>query len=161
MLRASARYIATLAVGIMIGHGVSSAFAGHPRDEARKADATEPTIRVAAATETTVAATEVATTETGEVEFVDGKPVFTETYLSNTENIELGRELWFEQCTHCHGFKAYPGKAPKLKPHKYTPEFVYKRVAKGFKKMPAWEEVYEVEELLAIVSYVKSKGFSP
>lgn len=88
-------------------------------------------------------------------------PEFTETYLSDPANFEKGKELWYDQCTHCHGFKAYPGKAPKLKPVRYTPEFVYKRVSKGFKKMPAWEEIYEVEEIMAIVAYVKSKKFSP
>ena len=88
-------------------------------------------------------------------------PEFTEAYLNDPANFEQGKELWFEQCTHCHGFKAYPGKAPKLKPARYTPEFVYKRVSKGFKKMPAWEEVYEVEEIMALVAYVKNKSFSP
>ena len=90
------------------------------------------------------------------------KPVgFTEEYLNDPEVFEAGKELWFEQCTHCHGYKAYPGKAPKLKPAKYTPEFVYKRVTKGFKKMPGWEDVYEDEELRAVVAYVKHRKFSP
>lgn len=92
----------------------------------------------------------------------DDVPVeFTEAYLNDPANFEQGKEIWFEQCTHCHGFKAYPGKAPKLKPKRYTPAFVYKRVTKGFKKMPAWEEVYEKDELMAVVAYVKSKKFSP
>lgn len=86
---------------------------------------------------------------------------FSEDFLANAENVEAGREIWFEQCTHCHGYKAYPGKAPKLKPAKYTPEFVFKRVYKGFKKMPAWHEVYSVDEIRQIVAYVKASGFSP
>ncbi|MBL4893194.1 MAG: cytochrome c [Rhizobiaceae bacterium] len=92
----------------------------------------------------------------------DDAPVeFTEAYLNDPANFEQGKEIWFEQCTHCHGFKAYPGKAPKLKPKRYTPAFVYRRVTKGFKKMPAWEEVYEKEELMAVVAYVKHRKFSP
>ncbi len=87
--------------------------------------------------------------------------VFTEEYLNDPEVFKQGKEIWFEQCVHCHGYNAYPGKAPKLKPKRYKPEFVYKRVAKGFKKMPAWEDVYEKEELMAVVAYVKSKNFSP
>lgn len=88
-------------------------------------------------------------------------PDFTEAYLSDPTRLALGKELWFGQCTHCHGFKAYPGKAPKLQPAKYTPEFVFKRVTKGFKKMPGWEDVFNLDERMAIVAYVKSKNFSP
>ena len=86
---------------------------------------------------------------------------FSKEFLASTENYEAGKEIWFAQCTHCHGFKAYPGKAPKLKPAKYTPEFVFKRIYKGFKKMPAWNDVYSVDEVRQIVAYVKSPGFSP
>ena len=60
-----------------------------------------------------------------------------------------------------NGFKAYPGKSPKLKPAKYKPTFVFKRVYKGFKKMPAWKDTYSVDEIRQIVAYVKSPGFSP
>ena len=88
-------------------------------------------------------------------------PDFSDAYMSDLTHVALGKELWFGQCTHCHGFKAYPGKAPKLKPGKYTAEFVYKRVTKGFKKMPGWEEVFSQAERMAIVAYVKSKSFSP
>jgi mono/diheme cytochrome c family protein len=92
----------------------------------------------------------------------DEAPVeFTAAYLNDPAVFEQGKEIWFKQCTHCHGFKAYPGKAPKLKPKRYTPEFVYKRVSKGFKKMPAWESVYKKEELMAVVAYVKNRKFSP
>jgi len=86
---------------------------------------------------------------------------FTPEYLANPENVALGKEIWFEQCTHCHGYKAYPGKAPKLKPARYKPDFVYKRVTKGFRKMPAWDEVYDEAERMAIVSYVMNKDFTP
>lgn len=91
----------------------------------------------------------------------EGPPVFTDEFLNEPMNVEAGREIWFAQCTHCHGYKAYPGKAPKLKPARYTPDFVYKRVFKGFKKMPGWGEVYSREELMKVVSYVKSQSFSP
>ncbi|MDK3074476.1 c-type cytochrome [Sedimentitalea sp. JM2-8] len=86
---------------------------------------------------------------------------FEEAFLTDPSNFEAGKEIWFEQCTHCHGYKAYPGKAPKLKPAKYKPEFVFKRVYKGFKKMPAWKDTYTVDEIRQVVAYVKDPGFSP
>ncbi len=86
---------------------------------------------------------------------------FTEEFLAAEENINAGHEIWSEQCRHCHGAKAYPGKAPKLRPHKYKPEFVYRRVTDGFRKMPPWVDVYTDEERMQIVAYVLSKKFSP
>ena len=86
---------------------------------------------------------------------------FTEAYLADPANIGSGEALWAEQCRHCHGNNAYPGKAPKLKPRRYKPKFVYDRVTDGFRKMPAWKEIYNREERMAIVAYVLSKKFSP
>lgn len=84
----------------------------------------------------------------------------TEAFLSDPGNIAQGKEIWAEQCKFCHGKTAYPGKAPKLKPYKYTPEFVYKRVTKGFRGMPAWGEVYDDHERMSVTAYVMSKGFT-
>lgn len=86
---------------------------------------------------------------------------FSEEYLADRANFEAGKKLWFGQCTLCHGFKAYPGKAPKLKPAGYKPTFVFKRIYKGFKKMPAWNEVYTIEETRQLVAYIKGQGFAP
>ncbi len=86
---------------------------------------------------------------------------FTEDYLHAAENIAGGETIWKDQCQHCHGAKAYPGKAPKLRPARYKPEFVYRRVADGFRKMPAWKDVYTEEEMMQIVSYILSDQFSP
>ena len=86
---------------------------------------------------------------------------FTEEYLSSDENIAAGKAVWEEQCRHCHGRKAYPGKAPKLQPRRYKPDFVYRRVTDGFRKMPPWKEVYTDEERMQVVAYVLSKQFSP
>ena len=86
---------------------------------------------------------------------------FTNEIMNNADLFKSGKEIWFDQCTHCHGYKAYPGKAPKLKPKRYKPQFVYKRIAKGFRKMPAWEEIYSQEEMQSIVVYVMDKKFSP
>lgn len=86
---------------------------------------------------------------------------FTEAYLSDKANIEAGHAIWQEQCQHCHGAKAYPGKAPKLRPARYKPDFVYRRVTDGFRKMPAWKEVYTDEERMQVTTYVLSKSFSP
>lgn len=88
------------------------------------------------------------------------QPEFTEAFLSDEANIAAGAELW-KQCRHCHGRNAYPGKAPKLKPRKYKPEFVYKRVTKGFRKMPGWKDVFSDEQRMQIVAYILSKKFSP
>ncbi len=86
---------------------------------------------------------------------------FTEEFLADAANIEAGGVIWGEQCTHCHGAKAYPGKAPKLKPVRYEPDFVYRRVTDGFRKMPGWADVYTDEERMQIVAYVLSDEFRP
>ena len=86
---------------------------------------------------------------------------FTEVYLGDTANITAGGEIWADQCRHCHGAQAYPGKAPKLKPRKYKPDFVYRRVTDGFRKMPPWKDVYTDEERMALTAYILSKQFSP
>ncbi len=87
-------------------------------------------------------------------------PQFTEDFLNDAEVLAMGQEIWADQCQFCHGKNAYPGKAPKLKPRKYTPEFVYKRVTKGFKGMPAWEDVYSDEERMSVAAWVMNKDFS-
>ena len=86
---------------------------------------------------------------------------FTEEVLNDPEAIQIGGEIWGDQCTHCHGAKAYPGKAPKLRPRRYQPDFVFHRVTAGFKGMPPWKDIYSLEERMAIVSYVMSRSFSP
>ena len=88
-------------------------------------------------------------------------PEFQQAYLDDSANIEAGKEIWQEQCRHCHGKSAYPGKAPKLKPRRYKPDFVYDRITNGFRKMPAWKDVYSEEERMTIVAYILSKSFSP
>lgn len=89
------------------------------------------------------------------------KVEFTEEYLHDQAAIELGATIWEDQCQHCHGAKAYPGKAPKLKPSKYKPDFVFYRVTKGFKGMPPWKDIYSVDERMAVVAYILSENFSP
>lgn len=86
---------------------------------------------------------------------------FTEDFLADQTNIAAGETIWVDQCRHCHGAKAYPGKAPKLRPARYDPEFVYRRVTDGFRKMPAWKDVYSDEERMQISAYVLSGKFSP
>jgi len=88
-------------------------------------------------------------------------PELTEDALASVDNIALGKEIWADQCAHCHGAKAYPGKAPKLKPKRYTPEFVFERVTYGFRKMPPWEEVYSEDERKAVTAWIMSERFSP
>jgi len=91
----------------------------------------------------------------------EAPPAFTEAFLADPANIGAGREIWQEQCRHCHGKSSYPGKAPKLKPKRYKPDFVFKRVTDGFRKMPPWKEVYSREERMSVVAYVLSREFAP
>lgn len=93
--------------------------------------------------------------------FDDPPPPLPKELLQDAKLIARGDEIWKEQCTHCHGSKAYPGKAPKLVPRRYTPEFVWDRVHNGFRGMPPWKEVYSEEEIIAIVAYVLSDDFWP
>lgn len=86
---------------------------------------------------------------------------FTDAYLNDAGNVTAGGQFWADQCRHCHGAKAYPGKAPKLKPAKYKPDFVYRRITDGFRKMPAWKEQYSDDERMQIVAYILSGQFSP
>lgn len=88
-------------------------------------------------------------------------PEFSTEYLALSEAIAGGGDLWAKQCRHCHGNSAYPGKAPKLTPATYTPDFVFDRLTNGFKKMPAWKTVFSLEQRKSIVAYVMSGEFSP
>lgn len=87
----------------------------------------------------------------------------TRQYLKDPAHIKTGEAVWKKQCRHCHGAKAYPGKAPKLKPSRYKnrPAFVWDRVTNGFRKMPAWKDKYTAEERMGLVAYILSKSFSP
>lgn len=92
---------------------------------------------------------------------VEQVPAFDKAYLSNVDNIKLGEKVWTNQCRHCHGNSAYPGKAPKLNPGTIDAELIFDRVTNGFRKMPAWKEVFSLEERKGVVAYVKSDNFSP
>jgi mono/diheme cytochrome c family protein len=84
----------------------------------------------------------------------------TEAYLNDPAHIELGKELFQQQRTKCHGKGAYPGKAPKLNAKKLSPEDIYLRVTYGYRRMPAWEELFTDDERMAITAYMKSRRFS-
>ena len=88
-------------------------------------------------------------------------PKFDAAYLKNATNIKVGQNVWANQCRHCHGSSAYPGKAPKLNPGSMDPEFIYERVTYGYKQMPGWKDVFSVEERKGVVAYIKSDSFSP
>lgn len=88
-------------------------------------------------------------------------PVFDKAYLSNKKYIAAGQDVWQNQCRHCHGNAAYPGKAPKLNPGQLAPDFIYERVTFGFGKMPAWKDVFSDAQRKAVVAYIKSDDFSP
>ena len=86
--------------------------------------------------------------------------VFTKEYLGDTKKIESGRRVWVSRCQFCHGKSAYPGKAPKLDPSRYTPEFVFDRVSSGYQGMPSWKHEFSEEERKSVVAYIMSKDFS-
>ena len=85
---------------------------------------------------------------------------FTKEFLGDSQNIQRGRAVWQARCQFCHGKTAYPGKAPKLDPSRYTPAFVYDRVANGFQGMPPWRHEFSVNDLKSVVAYVLSREFS-
>ena len=91
----------------------------------------------------------------------DPTPPLPTEVLKDEKVIATGGKLWAEQCAHCHGSKAYPGKAPKLQPRTYKPEFVWDRVHNGFRAMPPWKYTYKPEEVVALVAYVLSDDFFP
>jgi mono/diheme cytochrome c family protein len=91
----------------------------------------------------------------------DPPPPLPTELLKDEKRIAEGNALWKENCQHCHGYKAYPGKAPKLQPRRYKPDFVWDRIHNGFKDMPAWKERYTPEQVIALVAYVLSDEFWP
>jgi len=88
-------------------------------------------------------------------------PTFDQKFLKDPAVIQAGKAVWDAQCTHCHGARAYPGKAPKLNPGQMEPDFIYHRVTYGFGKMPAWKDVFSLKERMAVVAYIKSDDFWP
>jgi len=91
----------------------------------------------------------------------DPPPPLPADVLKDPKVIAVGEALWKDNCAHCHGSKAYPGKAAKLQPTKYKAEFVWDRVHNGFRSMPPWKELYKPEEVIALVAWVMSEEFWP
>jgi mono/diheme cytochrome c family protein len=81
--------------------------------------------------------------------------------LAEPDRVAAGKAVWEEQCTHCHGRNAYPGKAPKLDPGRYSPEFIYHRATYGFRGMPPFGEIYDEQQRIGVVAYILSPSFSP
>lgn len=88
-------------------------------------------------------------------------PKFDPAYMRNPANIKVGQTVWTTQCMHCHGAKAYPGKAPKLNPGTMDADYIFDRVTYGFKGMPPWKAVFSLEERKGVVAWIKSDGFAP
>lgn len=80
--------------------------------------------------------------------------------LDNPEYIAGGKEVFGKICKFCHGKSAYPGKAPKLNPSRYTPEFVFDRVTNGFRGMPSMKEQFTERERQSVTVFVMSREFS-
>jgi len=85
---------------------------------------------------------------------------FPKELLGNPEYIEIGKEVFGKICQYCHGKTVYPGKAPKLNPVRYTPEFVFGRVTNGFRAMPSFKETFSEKERQGVTVYVLSQEFS-
>lgn len=81
--------------------------------------------------------------------------------LKDPKLVALGETAWQQQCRHCHGASAYPGKAPKLSPGAMEPDFIYDRITYGFKGMPPWKAVFSEQQRIGLVAYIKSDRFSP
>jgi mono/diheme cytochrome c family protein len=116
---------------------------------------------LAAAVITASAQAPAQTTAPVSIEPRDPAPPLALDILKDAKRIADGGALWKENCAHCHGSKSYPGKAPKLQPHKYKPDFVWDRIHNGFKDMPAWKELYTPEQVIALVAWVMSDEFWP
>ncbi len=84
----------------------------------------------------------------------------TEEFMNDPDNIAVGKGIFEKHCSRCHGRKAYPGKAPKLKPQKYKPIFVYNRITNGFRGMPAWKRLYNKKQRKSLTAYIMSKNFT-
>jgi mono/diheme cytochrome c family protein len=95
------------------------------------------------------------------VDAAEAPPAFDQAFMTDPANIESGKQVWQQQCRHCHGSSAYPGKAPKLAPGRMDADFIYDRVTNGFRKMPPWKDVFSQEQRMAVAAYIKSKEFSP
>lgn len=87
-------------------------------------------------------------------------PPFPKELLDQPEQIALGVDVFQRTCKFCHGKSAYPGKAPKLNPSRYQPEFVYDRVTNGFRGMPPLKDMLSDKERQAVTVYIMSKEFS-
>ena len=85
---------------------------------------------------------------------------FTTEFLSDPTTVDQGRKVFQQRCVFCHGKTTYPGKAPKLTPARYTPDFVYDRVTNGFRAMPPFSGEFNEEQRRAVAAYVVSKEFS-
>ena len=88
-------------------------------------------------------------------------PAFTDSVMKDPASIQSGKQVWDGQCRHCHGASAYPGKAPKLKPSAYQADFVYDRVTNGFRKMPAWRDIFTEQQRIGVTVYIMSPEFAP
>ncbi len=101
----------------------------------------------------------------GSTLFLSGGPAlagvtFSEEFMNDPDNIAVGKQIFRKHCSRCHGRKAYPGKAPKLKPKKYKAKFVYNRITKGFRGMPPWKKLYDEKQRKSLTAYIMSKSFT-
>jgi mono/diheme cytochrome c family protein len=87
-------------------------------------------------------------------------PPFPKKLLGDPEYIALGHEVFDKICKFCHGKAAYPGKAPKLNPARYTPEFVFDRVTNGFRGMASFKDQFSEKERQAVTVFIMSPAFS-
>ncbi len=149
----SSGFVFSILAAAIYGAVAGDAFAQAPDSSVRFAQNTQQPAAGAAQSAT-------GGNESVETEADETLAVFDDAFMNDPTHIAVGEEVWVT-CGGCHGSRAYPGKGPKLKPKRYTPDFVYDRVTHGFKKMPAWKDVFSKEERMAVTAYVLSKDFAP
>ncbi len=89
-----------------------------------------------------------------------GAESFSDDFLDDPDVIATGAEVWQRRCRFCHGRATY-GKAPRLRPSRYDPAFIYNRVTHGFRGMPSFAEEFSELERRAVAAYVLSNRFAP
>ena len=84
-------------------------------------------------------------------------PAFSPAFLGDPKVIVHGRQVFFKRCTFCHVPVGHlGGHAPQLRPNALTPDFVFDRVTKGFRLMPAWGPLISEDDRRAVTAFIMS-----
>lgn len=80
----------------------------------------------------------------------------TPTHFENS--VSLGKELFEQNCSKCHGYDGSKGKfgAKNLQKSTLTNEQYFRIIQKGKGIMPSWEKKLTREQIIDITSYIKT-----